>query len=40
MAGKKRSPGSCGSTSEKPQTGGRRLCRLSQSFEEGKYEEF
>eukprot|EP00069_Balaena_mysticetus_P002600 bmy_04117T0 len=35
MARKKRSPGSCGSTSEKPETGSRRLCRFSKSFEEG-----
>ena len=40
MARKKRSPGSCRSASEKPQTGSRRLCRFSKSFEEGKYEEF
>lgn len=39
MARKKRSPGGCRSTSEKPQTGSRRLCRFSKSIKEGKHEE-
>lgn len=40
MAREKRSPGGCGSTSEKPQIGSRRLCGFSKSIKEGKYEEF
>lgn len=40
MAGEKRSPGGCGSTSEKPQAGSRRLCGFSESFKEGECEGF
>lgn len=40
VAREKRSPGGCRSTSEKTQTGSRRLCRFSQSLKEGNGRSF